>query len=180
MTIWRTIDRPGYFGRHRGERYALYDSQFGTGNWRLAWQLGEALGDVQVAAMLYEDAYMAFLSDNPTVLAELVRDAANVYDDAPTNVASHLDYAAQETNRTHLQDIAIRRCLVRLGCWFAGDQLIQIRDSLGEHRLSLTLSPGRVPFHRPELILQPELTGWWQPGSVEAFYQSNKLLQVRT
>lgn len=50
----------------------------------------------------------------------------------------------------HLEDIAIRRCLVRLGLWFRGDQLVR-----------------------------PEWSGWWLPGSVESFYQSNKFLLAR-
>ena len=44
--------------------------------------------------------------------------------------------------------------------------------------LSWSKSPGRVPFHMPGVLLDPELEGWWQPGSVESFYQSNKVLQV--
>jgi hypothetical protein len=91
-----------------------------------------------------------------------------------------LDYTVQETGRTHVQDIAIRRVVARLGRQFEGDQLIQIRDALGDHPLSMALSPGQVPFHRPDVILLPEIEGWWLPGSVESFYQSNKLLQRRT
>ena len=179
MSEWQTVDRPGYFGRHRDERYLAYDAEYGAANWRLAWVAGDATGGVELAVMLYEDAYLDFLQHNPLVVEELVSEASDVYDDAPSNVASGLDYRAQETSRTHLQDIAIRRCLVRLGRRFEGSQLIRIRDRDGEHPLSLTLSPGRVPFHRHDLIIRPELEGWWQRGSVEAFYQSNKLLQVR-
>jgi hypothetical protein len=43
----------------------------------------------------------------------------------------------------------------------------------------MILSPGRVPFHRPDLIEKPELNGWWEKSSVESFYQSNRLLQKR-
>jgi hypothetical protein len=129
--------------------------------------------------MLYEDAYLAHLQANQDQLLILVNGACDVYDDAPSNVTSGLDYQAQETSRTHLQDIAIRRCLVRLGHWFQGSELIRIRDDQGDHPLSLKLSPGRVLFHRPDLIILPELIGWWESGSVESFYQSNKQLQVR-
>ena len=179
MTRWITIDRPGYLGRHRNDRYAAYDEQYGASNWRLQWVAAAASGDVTVAVTWYEDAYMAFLSTHPEVVEQLAREASNVYDDAPSNVASGFDYRIQETGRTHLQDIAIRCCLVRLGHWFEGKELIRIRDSDGTHPLSLTLSPGRVPFHRPQWIMQPELAGWCQPGSVESFYQSNKCLQIR-
>ena len=178
MTVWQTITRLGYFGRHRDERYADYDLLYGFARWRIAWQVGEYAGDITAATVLYEDSYLAFLISNPPTLEALVAEASDFYDDSPTNVGSRFDYAAQETNRTHLQDIAIRRCLVRLGRWFGGPALAQIRDSMGTNPLSLTLSPGRVPFHRPDLIVMPELIGWWEPGIVESFYQSNKLLQT--
>ncbi|MDD5746935.1 MAG: hypothetical protein PHO30_06725, partial [Candidatus Omnitrophica bacterium] len=38
------------------------------------------------------------------------------------------------------------------------------------------LNPGYVPFHRPELIIQPQLAGWWKPYSIEGFYQSAKAI----
>ncbi|MBW4061345.1 hypothetical protein HJC99_02115 [Candidatus Saccharibacteria bacterium] len=180
MTTWTAIERPGYLGRHRNERYAAYDEQYGADNWRLRWAGGYVTGGISTAVMWYEDAYMNFFSSHAAIVRQLVAEASNVYDDAPSNTASGVNYAAQETGRTHLQDIAIRRCLLRLGVWFTGDDLIQIRDSAGTHSLSLTLSPGQVPFHRPNWIYQPELTGWWQSGSVESFYQSNKWLQVRS
>lgn len=179
MSDWQTVERPGYFGRHRDDRYAGYDARYGSGNWRLVWRIGQRLGPVAEAVMLYEDAYVAWLQLHPAELDELVAVAAEVYDDAPSNVASGLDYRQQETSRTHLQDIAIRRSLVRLGRQFAGERLIRIRDAHGDHPLSLRLSPGMISFHRPDLIVRPELAGWWRPSSVEAFYQSNKLLQTR-
>ncbi len=91
---------------------------------------------------------------------------------------SGLDYTKQETKRTHIQDIAIRRSLIRLGKWFEGSELIRIRQEKGNHPLSMTLSPGRVPFHSPLLIIDPEIKGWWDSGTVESFYQSNRYLQV--
>lgn len=177
--IWQTVERPGYFGSARERRHAEFDARFGAGSWRLAWQAGDAVLERDGMTMLYEDAYMAFLEAHPEVLEQLLEHARDVYDDDPSNVASGLDYRVQETARTHVQDIAIRRCVVRLGRVFAGSELLQIRDALGEHELSMALSPGQVPFHRPELLLAPELDGWWQAGSVESFYQSNKLLQRR-
>lgn len=178
-SLWQVIERPGYFGSRRDEIQRGYDARYGRGNWRLAWRVGEAETDWSGMVMLYEDAYYHFLMEHPQVLAELLETASDVYDDSPSNLASGLDYARQESGRTHVQDIAIRRVVLRLGRRFHGPTPVQIRDSLGEHPLSMTLSPGQVPFHRPELIERPELAGWWLPGSVESFYQSNKTLQVR-
>lgn len=171
------LERPGYLGKRRDVYVAELNQRFGQGHWQFVWQWGTQTLDFVEACLMYEDAYYHFLVDNHLVLT-LCEQASDVYDDSPSNVASGYDYLAQETDRTHVQDIAIRRCLRRLGSDFIGDQLIQIRDSLGEHPLSMTLSPGQVPFHRPGHIVRPQLTGWWQADSVEAFYQSNRYVAV--
>ena len=177
---WQTVERPGYFGKHRDERYREFDESYGEGNWRIAWKFGGiTLSSLIEVCMFYEDSYYWFLYRHQEVLVELIGVASDVYDDDPSNMGSGYDYSIQETSRTHLQDIAIRRSVLRLGRRFVGPEPIQIRDKLGEHPLSLTLSPGRVPFHMPKIIVTPELEGWWEPGSVESFYQSNKVLQVR-
>lgn len=184
MTEWKTIGRPGYFGKYRNKKYREWDERYGKGNWRVAWLIGETHADYLGACALYEDAYFIFMVANPDVTERLVREASDVYDDAPSNVHSRFDYARQETDRTHVQDIAIRRSLLRMGIWFRGDKLIQIRDSVGTHPLSMTLSPGQVPFHRPDLVVpapeeRPVHEGWFGEVSVEAFYQNNKFLQAK-
>jgi len=78
---------------------------------------------------------------------------------------------------THLQDIAIRRVVERRDWKFHGSELVQIR---GDTTLwGSRLDPGKVPFHRPELIVSPPLVSWWNKNSIEDFYQSNKFLQVK-
>ena len=178
-TEWVNIGRPGYLGRHRDEKYGEWDANYGKGNWRLVWKIdGKALNFLGLCAV-YEEAYYQFLKRNPGILQRLVTDASDVYDDAPSNVNSGSDYAKQETERTHVQDIAIRRAVSRLGEAFKGKELIQIRHDKGMHPLSMTLSPGKVPMYDTGLIHQPELRGWWDSGSVEALYQSNKFLQAK-
>jgi len=176
---WATVNRPGYLGAKRNTLEAGFDEEYGVGGWRLAWAVGEVMTIRSGMNMLYEDAYFAYLDSNRDVLKRLAEQACEVYDDEISNVGSGLDYTIQETPRTHVQDIAIRRCMVRFGVAFKGSELIRIRHDLGTHELSMVLSPGHVPFHRPELIVD-EIEGWWGGGSVEAFYQSNKFLQVKT
>lgn len=181
---WVTmIEQPGYFGRHREERYKEYDAQFGgRTNWRIAWRLSTGLIlDFLGMCKLYEDSYYFLLRDNPEIAKELITTARDVYDDAESNVWSGLNYQLQETNRTHVQDIAIRNAILRLGLEFKGERLLRIRDKDGDHPLSLTLSPGHVLFHAPHLLIQPEIEPrWWEKGSVESFYQSNKVVQRLT
>lgn len=179
---WQTLAgvRPGYFGKRRDEIEAGYNEQYGDGAWRLAWQVGPIAVPRLAALMLYEDGYQQFLQDQPEIRRQLVEEAADIYDDQPSNVEAGFDYQHQETNVNHLHDIAIRRALLRCGEWFQGKEVIQIRHSLSPHPLSMLLSPGQVPFHRPDLIIQPQLGRyWWEPNSVESFYQSNKVLQVK-
>ncbi len=180
MSEWINVERPPYLGKRREEKFKQWDDQFGQGNWRLAWKVGEISVDLLGACALYEDGYFQFLLNNPEILQQLINEASEVYDDQLSNINSGFDYLKQETDRTHLQDIAIRRSLIRMGLWFKGQQLIRIRQEQGTHPLSITLSPGRVPFHRPDLIEQPELLRWWHPHTIESFYQSNRYLQVRS
>ena len=178
MELWETLQRPGYFGKHRDSLYKAWDDQFGQGRWRIVWKVGNIYADFAGVCAVYEDAYFEFLKNNDDVLNQLVSQASEVYDDEPSNVNCGFDYSKQETSRTHIQDIAIRRTLLRMGVWFRGDQLIRIRQEKGTHPLSIRLSPGRVLFHRPDWIVSPELEGWWYRATVEAFYQSNKFIQI--
>lgn len=182
--MWKTAGenqgRPGYLGKHKADKYVQWDNQFGSGKWRLVWKWGNRFLNFVQACGVYEEAYYQYLKNNPNVLRELLSVASEVYDDAVSNVSSRFDYTKQETNRTHIQDISIRHVVHRLGKKFEGDRLIQIRHDRGEHPLSMTLSPGVVPFHKPGRIIKPWLTGWWDAGTVECFYQSNRVLQFKT
>lgn len=179
---WKTVERPGYFGKKRDELVAKCDKEYGKGNWRLAYQWGILVIEREQAIQIYEDAYYEFLKNNPKTLEWLVNTASDVYDTAPSNVEARFDYNHQETPNTHLQDIAIRKSVMRLGKWFKGEHLVEIRSKSKEGR---TLSPGIVPFHLPEMIVKEEIKDygekgmWWQNGSIEDFYQRNKLLQVK-
>lgn len=179
MENWTVAERPGYFGRHRDAKHAEYDQRYGVGNWRIVWKVGSNYFTFEEEVLLYEDAYFEYLRRHKGLKAALILGASDVYDDSLSNIESGLDYSKQETERTHIQDIALRRCVRRFGEHFRGEELIQIRDREGSHELSMLLSPGQVPFHLPHLIENPQLEGWWKPFSVESFHQSNKVLQIK-
>ena len=172
---WKTIDRPGHFSWKKDKIHAGFDEQYGVGNWKLTYAWGDQIIPRDMAIQLYEDSYYEFLKEDKEVLEWLITTASDVYDNNPSNVHSGLDYTIQEYGGNHLQDISIRRSLIRLGRWFEGDRLVEIRGSESEGYM---LSPGVVPFHLPEMIMKPALAGWWEKDTVEDFYQSNKLLQV--
>jgi hypothetical protein len=176
---------PGYFGGRRDKVIAGWNEQYGEGNWSLGWVVGDNLISYEGACKLYEDAYVEYFRSRMDLANFIISAASDVYDDSPSNVGSRLDYNIQETERTHIQDIAIRNSLLRLGLAFRGVEPVQIRGA-GDHPISSALSPGQVPFHLPQLITKPSNYGeivkkrWWLPGSVEDFYQMNKRLVIRS
>lgn len=204
---WVTVPkvRPGYLGKKRDDFKAKMDREYGVGNWRLAWETNcfgtHYYFTIERTLLMYEDAYFAFIccekvpiknfKDEITVvrlaldtssqppLAREIAQYAECYDNDVTNVESGLDYQYQEAKSNHYQDVSVRRVLARVGLWFTGrkKELLHIRHD-SEQELGQKLSPGRVPFHMPYLVKQPELNGWWNPHTVEAWYQSSKVLQT--
>ncbi len=182
MINWKTIERPGYFGKKRDELQKQWTQQFGEGNWRLAYQWGSLIIPRREGIQIYEDAYYEFLKKNTETLEWLVSTASNVYDTSPTNVQAEFNYENQETPNNHIHDISIRRAVMRLGRWFEGDHLVHVRwkDSEGYR-----VNPGVVPFHKPELIVPGEIKDyggrgiWWFSNTIEDFYQRNKVLQIK-
>jgi hypothetical protein len=175
-TNYVIAEYPGYFGKRRDQKHQEFDQKYGHGNWQIARAVnGRILTDEQ-SMMLYEDAYHQHLKKNGDVLEWLVRTASEVYDNAETNVQSGLNYQIQEAKSNHLQDIAIRRSLIRLGTWFRGDHLVQVR---GPETEGYCLMPGKVPFHMPYIIEKKRHEGWWEKDSVEDFWQANKVVVVK-
>ncbi|MFX1512578.1 MAG: peptidyl-tRNA hydrolase [Promethearchaeota archaeon] len=174
---WFSISRPGYIGKRRETIESELNEKYGKENWRIVhfWQTKTI--SLEEALDLYEESYNQFLKDNNDLLEWLVTTASDVYDSAPSNIEAGLNYYHQENKQAHYQDIAIRRVIKCLGRSFSGDHLIQVR---GRHAEGAKLSPGRVPFHLTNEILNPHLKGWWKKNSVEDFWQSNKILQIKT
>src|ERR1700722_7735834 len=176
------LDRPGYFGKRRREREADYDAQHGPGRWQECWQVGAWILSFEEAVTLYDDAYFEHLDGQghgrPNLLA-WVCSFRKCYDSDPCNITSGVTHDPHATPR-HLQDVSVRRALVRLGRWFTGMELLHIR---GPESNGHCLMPGNVPFHRPEWILPAGVGGptreWMREGSVEHFWQANKII-VRT
>jgi hypothetical protein len=167
-------ERIGYFGFKKKKIITDLNEKYGD-RWKLMWKWGSINIKQDFAIQLYEDAYLKFLEQNTPLLDWVINTAKDVYDLSISNIDSGLDYNIQEDKYTHLQDIAVRRAILRLGCEFKGDKLIQIRGNDSE---GYVLNPGQVPFHLPDMIVKPSLKGWWKEDSVEDFYQSNKIIII--
>ena len=170
------VQRVGYLGSKRGEFVERMNKLYGEGAWTIGYVLdGKALTR-DAALELYERSYEIFLRNNPSITHRLVNEAREIYDTAPSNVESGLDYHKQEDVRSHLQDIAIRRAMKNMGLSFEGDKLMQVREADSDFP---ELSPGKVPFVLPKdkIIFPIEYKAdWIQPGSVEDFWQNNKFV----
>jgi len=186
---WVTIGQAGFWGSDRKKIETKLDAEYkGRENWRIIYvwgENGELVIPKSVAMELYGDAYYEFLKENMEITQYLRKQARDVYVYPEQAVVrgeqstpDTLDYMIQEISATHLQDIAIRRALIRLGIWFEGKKLICVRGG-SDDEIGKMLSPGKVPFHIINKIYKPHLDGWWEDNSVACFYHSNKLLQVR-
>ena len=172
-----TIERPGYFGRKKDSLIKTYNDMYGLGNWRISWGWLDKVVDFHFACHLYEDGYYNDSFRREDLWEELIKEAFDVYDIDKLDVDSGFDYLHQKSKATHLQDIAIRRVVSRRGWKFAGNKLIQVRSH--STYWGKELSPGKVAFHLPEHIVEPRLEKWWDKNSIEDFYQSNKVLQIK-
>lgn len=188
---WEVVDRPGYFGTSRDEIHSRFDEEYGSGNWRIAWEWGDLIIQRPEAMQIYEDAYYEFFRSNGDTLRWIISTASDVYDTTPSNIEARFSYDVQETSNNHIHDVAVRRAVLRNGVWFFGDHLVHIRPEKEGERLG----PQMIPFHLSSMIYEGETKykgkerdflkdpPWWDkmgiPNSVEKFYQQNKVLEVR-
>jgi len=188
--MFQKVERPGYFGRRRDQKIAELNARFGEKKWDLKWVLdytGPQLkpgGDrtdfysfEEACRLLYEESYFLYLKDRPADI-DFICAFGECMDNAPTNVQSGFDYTKQEAFSTHIQDIAIRNVLRRLGRQFSGppDHLLIIRSKDSD---GYRFGPGNIPFAWPTMITQPSMApSWANAGSVEDFWQSNKWIVV--
>lgn len=191
---WRVAERPGFFGRRKDEKITELNQRYGEGNWLLRHivhrdpsgppptvDLIDTYDFIRACKELYEESYYLHLRNNPAVVSQVCH-FNEVYDNDETNVKSGLDYTIQESYSTHIQDIAIRNSLARLGKRFSVDPgavLLQVRGP-GSIGYRLGLGPGQIPFFKPVWISQQSLApSWAQRGSIEDFWQSNKYCLVK-
>lgn len=185
--LWKAVDNnsTGFLGHDRNEAWEERDRLYGKGEWQMGWQVEGNLLEYPEICQLYGDAYINYFEMRPGLLEQLCMVASNVFDDDPINVESGTDYNKRGDVKTHIGDTAIRRAVQHFGRKFQGNKLLQIHDRKGDHPLSLALSPGQVPFHRPEIMSEPDnlvelhQNCWWLWGSVEDFYQRAKRLCIK-
>lgn len=155
-------------------------------NWRFMWKIGDRFVKQDGALALYEDAYFEFFKTHRGTLDWLVKTAGDVGSKKrspmwakPTEIEqprNSLYHSHKYSKQEPPQDTAVRRCLIRNKTWFEGTKMIKLTTEEN----GTQLAPENVPFHYPELILQPRLEGPWKQNSIQDFYKSNRLIYVNT
>lgn len=187
---WHALLRPGWCGTGREEREKGWDEVYGEGNWKIAWRManGEVWDFLDVFWREYVGSYAQYFTRYPEELSVLSR-YAYTYAKNPADRGRAFDpLAAYGKNgaQNQFHHVAINYAVGLAGGSFRGSEPLKIGGCVSgtsqeDWLVGEKLSPGMMPSLRPELI--PNVTMgdcWWQPGSIECFYQSTKTLFVRT
>jgi hypothetical protein len=147
----------GDLGKNRYKFLKLLNTKVGKGNWWWGFRTDKNLYSWQLGMQFYEDAYWSFFRKNISALKETVS-YDNVFVLTGNDIEAGLDYNKQVDRTEHLEDIAVRRSLRRLGVWFKGENLYKIeRNSF--------LCSKNIDFHLPHLLKTGEKTIWhWLAG----------------
>jgi len=178
MPKWKYAERPGLAGEQKEQKIEAYNEKYGEGNWRIMWKVDTRTINLDKALELYETSYLLHFYSNRVIWGDLTKNASEVWVEEEIDVESGIDYSIQRSKANHYEDIAIRRILNNQNIKFRGSELLQIRGD-SDYLSGRLLSSMRVPFCLPELIEEPREYGWWKRNSVEDFWQSNKILQVK-
>lgn len=113
----------------------------GKNNWTWSFKFRNKFYSYPLGLQIYEDSFYSFLVKNIDLLKTLVTDYKDVYHNAYEDFESGLDYNIQKDKSEHYDDIAIRRCIARLGLKFNGEKVLDIKNS--------SYSEMKIPFHMP-------------------------------
>lgn len=187
MNNWSSIDSPGYLGKQKDALFAQWDARYGNGNWRIAWI------DAQGKRLRYEDiithyidGYVLYFTKHPQEAKEITQNYSHSYDMDILPQTSAFDIYIQYQKqgiRNQFHHIALNIALEKkLGMPFRGKHPLQVRDSISVENkpVGWKWSPGYIPSPQPERIPQiTHTTIWWDKNSIEDFYQSTKVLEVK-
>lgn len=154
----------GDLGKNRDKFIQKVTRSAGKGNWFWTFRCNNKLYSWEMGMQMYEDAYWQFLRNDVSLVKELVG-YFNVYVLDRHDIDSSINYKHQLNERDHYPDIALRRCLVRLGVWFQGKEILRIPAT--------KFNDCNVPFHLPHLIQKPD-----DKKSIKSWLDSNRYIVI--
>lgn len=188
-TFWTTVERPGYFGKSREEQEKEWNQKYGKSGWRIAWETpeGEILtfDDIILEYIL---GYVEYFRQHPDEATYLTGNFSFGYDkELITREQAFDPYALYQkpgkANQFHhvAMNIALENIL---HLPFQGKEPIKIRAGkpgtpVETWPAGWRWQPGLIPCVHPELIAEVDFPNrWWEKGSIEDLYQSDKVLRV--
>ena len=160
-------ERMDYFKRLNG----IYDA----GNWRIVWAVekGRLVGHGELFGA-YERSFLEHLERNPDIV-KLIKKVGRT---SCMLLRGSGVYRDESTHR-EMQDAALAGAISLIGFSIGLADIERIRRDHSLAGLAGALSPAKVPFYDNSIILAPEAPGSWDRGSLESFYRSNMLLEVK-
>ena len=187
---WLTVEHPGYLGKKKDETYRLWNEKYGDNKWRLVNETanGEIFSYEDIIWKVYVPGYVNYFLRNPNEAIHITSNFAYGYDkDVCSREQAFNIYALYNKDgvANQFHHVAFNVSLeYYLGLKFKGSGSVQIREGKpgtpdSEQPEGFRWSPGRISAVRSDLIPITNLKSWWNPGTIEDFYQSTKALQIR-
>lgn len=188
---WVVVEKPGYLGSKKEQKFAEWDSKYSEGNWRLVWQTadGKRLFFEDIFD-IYVQGYVEYFKEHPGEADYLTQNYSFAYDETLISKDQALDSSALwekpgVSNQFH--HAALNFALQEvLGIPFKGERPIQIRGGkpgtpVETWPAGWKWHPGRIPCPNPDLIPKnlTQERKWWEEGTIEDLYQSAKVLEIK-
>lgn len=187
---WQTIARPGYQGKKKDEQIVSWNQKYGVENWRMVWETkeGEVMFFEDIFWRVYVPGYVKHFLAQPEEARWITDNYSFAFDKDEIRREQAFDLYAlynKPSVANQFHHVALNIALEwYLGLPFKGSRPVRVREGKPgtveeEWPEGWRWSPGRIPTVRADLIPDLELAGWWEPGTIEDFYQKAKVVQVR-
>ncbi len=187
---WRVMEHPGYLGSSKDKKIEKWNKMYGKDNWRLLWRTTEGkVLDFDEVFQVYVEGYRSYFENHPDEAETIINKYSYGFDkDVIAKHEAFDPYALYNkpgiVNQFHhvAFNIGVEAAT---GKKFQGDLPVKVREGKpgireDEQPEGYLWSPGKIPCTTPELIPDIEfINPWWQKGSIEDFYQSTKVLQIK-
>ncbi len=174
---WQVVMRAVYANAsERTSYFKRLDNIYGAGNWRIVWAVenGKVVNRDGLFGA-YERSFLAYLEKNPD-LVKLIKKRVGGTEARPfLNPGS---YRGESAHR-EMQDAALASAISSIAFMVGLEDIKRIRRDHTLADLAGAISTAKVPFYDRSMILSPEAAGDWEMGSIESFYHSNMLLEVK-
>ena len=190
---WKSLARPGYLGKLKDEMFTLWDSDpprgYRKGNWRIVNETSnkEIYTYEDIIYRVYVPGYEDYFLNHQDEAVFIANNFSYGYDKDKISKLQAFDIYElynKEGVANQFHHVAFNLAITNLGLSFKGKTPVQVREGKpgtpnNQQPNGFLWSPGRIPCTISCLIPEPHISGWWNNDSIEDFYQSTKVLQIK-